>query len=42
MTDDRHAAAQARVVPVSDEAGLDAAWARSYDRPVVLFNYDPG
>ena len=29
-------------VPVTDEAGLDAAWARSHAGPVVLFNFDPG
>jgi hypothetical protein len=32
----------ARFVPVTDEAGLDDAWARSRSGPVVLFNYDPG
>ena len=39
---DRDDAAVARFVAVTDEAGLDAVWARSYARPVVLFNYDPG
>ena len=32
----------ARFVAVTDEAGLDAAWARSHSGPVVLFTYDPG
>jgi hypothetical protein len=32
----------ARFVAVTDEAGLDAAWARSFAGPVVLFNFDPG
>ena len=39
---DRGAAPSARVIPVTDEAGLDAAWARSYAGPVVLFTDDPG
>ena len=39
---ERDAAQSARFVAVTDEAGLDAAWARSFAGPVVLFNYDPG
>ena len=36
------AAPRARFGPVTDEAGLGAAWARSFAGPVLLFNYDPG
>ena len=42
MIGDPNAAETARFVPVTDAAGLDAAWARSYQGPVVLFHYDPG
>ena len=34
--------AHTRFVPVTDKAGLDDAWARSFSGPVVLFTYDPG
>ena len=39
---DRDAEPRACFVAVTDEAGLDDAWARSFTGPVVLFNYDPG
>ncbi len=28
-------------VAMTDGTGLDAAWARSHARPIVLFNHDP-
>ena len=36
------AAPSARLIPITDEAGLERAWARSFAGPVVLFNDDPG
>ncbi len=31
-----------RFVAITDVTGLDAAWARSHVRPVILFHHDPG
>lgn len=31
-----------RFVAITDVTGLDAVWARSHARPVILFHHDPG